>query len=427
MVLGVGSHVITVQYSGDTNYAPATSTNSVTEQIRKVPSTTTLSGVTALLLPSEGGLVATVGDAQPPSGGPYHFMVMGASGLVDGNPTGTVQFYSGTTSIGTGTLVPNDSGNVTSNAGLNTDNITGTSFSATYGGDANFQGSSSPVPSATSVSLTSSPNPSNTGQSVTLTASIATASTAPAPTGRVDFLDGTTHLGSAPVSNGVATLTTTFTTAGSHSLTANYSGDANNAPSSSTAYTQVVNASSTPTDSLKLSLSTASAVYGQHITLFAQVTGNVSAAPTGTVTFLDGTTVIGTAPLSQSYAYLVVTLAVGTHQISATWPGDSNWPAAQSGVIALTVNLAATVTELTNVGTSWTAVVFPIPPGAGTPTGSVQFVDIVTQAVLATVDISGGIATTTLTSVTDPVQAVYSGDTNFQPSTSRTSPTHRRK
>jgi hypothetical protein len=60
------------------------------------------------------------------------------------------------------------------------------------------------------------------------------------------------------------------------------------------------------------------------------------------------------------------------------------------------------------------------PPGEGTPTGSVQFVDTVTQAVLATANLTGGIATVTLTSVTDPVQAVYSGDSNFSPSKSRT-------
>lgn len=421
MVLGAGSHVITVQYSGDANYAAATSTNSMTQQIAKVPSTTTLSGFSAVLLPSEGGLVATVADAQAPSGGPYHFMVMGASGLVDGNPTGTVQFFSGTTAIGTGTLAPNYSANVASTASLNTDNITGTSFSATYPGDANFQGSSSPTPSATSVSLTSAPNSSNIGQSVTLTATVSSVSTAPAPTGTVDFLDGTTLLGSAPVSGGVATLATAFTAAGSHSLTANYSGDANNLPSSSAVDTQVVNASSSPTDTLKLSISNTTAVYGQRIVLFAQVKGNVSAAPTGTVNFLDGSTVIGSAALSQSSAYVVVTLAVGKHQISATWAGDSNWPPAQSAVIALTVNRAATVTVLTNFGTAWTAVVTARLPGAGTPTGSVQFVDTVTQAVLATVALSGGVATAALDSVTDPVQAVYSGDTNFEPSTSRSS------
>jgi len=157
--------------------------------------------------------------------------------------------------------------------------------------------------------------------------------------------------------------------------------------------------------------------------LFAQVAGNVSTPPTGTVNFLDGTTVIGSGVLSQSSAYIVVTLAVGTHQISATWAGDSNWPPAQSAVVVVTVKPAATATLLTNFGTAWTAVVIALPPGEGTPAGSVQFVDTVTQAVLATATLSNGVASVTLTSVTDPVQAVYSGDTNFQASTSRNTST----
>jgi hypothetical protein len=436
LVLGAGSHAITVQYSGDANYAAVTSTNSVTQQITKAPtSTTVLEFSAATGIPFQSGVTATVADAQPPSGGPYHFMVMSGSGLVDGNPTGNVQFYAGNPLtaliqlLGTAPLTSDDSANVTSIASLSITPGTGQSASATYGGDANFQGSSSPTAAATTVSLTSNPNPSNTGQSVTLKAAISSLSTSPAPTGTVNFLDGATLLGSAPVSSGAATLTTTFTTAGSHSLTANYSGDANNAPSSSAVYTQTVNMSSTPTDTLKLSVSTATAVYGQHVILLAQVVGNISAAPTGTVNFLDGATVIGSGTLSQSSAYLAVTLAVGTHQISATWAGDSNWPAAQSAAIALTVNRAATVTVLTSFGDAWTAVVMAEPPGEGTPAGSVQFVDTVTQAVLATVNLSGGSATATLDAGTDPVQAVYSGDTNFKPSTSQNSSpvTHRRR
>jgi hypothetical protein len=298
--------------------------------------------------------------------------------------------------------------------------VTGT-YSAGYAGDANFQASSNSTPALTIVSLTSNPNPSTTGQSVTLTATISSTTTTPGPTGRVNFLDGTTLLGSSLVSNGTATYTTTFATAGSHSLTATYNGDANHLASTSAVYTQTVNASTGPVDTLKLTVSTTAAVYGQHIILFAQVSGNVSAAPTGTVNFLDGATIIASGTLSQSSAYAVVTLAVGAHQISAVWAGDANWPPAQSAVVAVTVNRASTFTSLTNFGTVWTAVVIAAPPGEGTPTGSVQLVDTVTHAVLATVNLIDGVATATLNSVKDPVQAVYSGDSNFAPSTSRNS------
>jgi hypothetical protein len=428
MVLGAGSHVITVQYSGDANYAAATSPNSVTQRITQAPTTTAVSEFTAVTgIPSESGITATVADAQPPSGGPYHFMVMSGSGLADGNPTGTVQFFASNPLtaliqlLGTASLTPDTSANVTSIASLSTTTGPSQNISATYSGDANFQGSSSPTLPATTVRLTSNPNPSTTGQSVTLTATVTSTTTTPALTGKVTFLDGTTPLGSAPVSGGAATLTTTFTTAGAHSLTANYSGDANYQASSSAAYTQTVNASTSPTDTLKLTVSAATAVFGQHIVLLAQVAGNVSTPPTGTVNFLDGTTTIGSAALSQSSAYLVVTLAVGAHQISAAWAGDANWPAAQSAAVTVTVNQAATVTRLTSFGTVWTAVVMPAPPGEGTPAGSVQFIDTVTQAVLATVTLSDGTASATLSSVTDPLEAVYSGDTNFQGSTSRSS------
>jgi hypothetical protein len=114
----------------------------------------------------------------------------------------------------------------------------------------------------------------------------------------------------------------------------------------------------------------------------------------------------------------VVTLAVGTHKISATWAGDSNWPPAQSAIVTVTVDRAKSVTVLTHFGTAWTALVLALPPGEGIPTGTVKFIDAVTQAVLATGTLNQGVATVTLDSVTDPVQAVYSGDTNFESSTS---------
>ena len=425
LVLGGGSHSITAQYSGDANYAAVTS-SALPQQIAKAPTSTTVSAFAAALgVPMESGITATVADKQPPSGGPYHFSAMTPSGAIEGNPTGTVTFYSGSASIGTGNLIPSFTESVASTAALNTSNTTTSgNISASYPGDGNFQPSSSPIPIATTVTLTGSPNPSNTDQSVTLTATIASAAATPAPTGQVFFLDGSTVLGMAPVSGEKATFTTTFTAAGAHSLTARYSGDSTYQGSTSAAYIQTVNSSTTPSDTLELFVNTATAVFGQHVVLFARVVGNITTPPTGTVKFFDGSTNIGSANVASSAAYLVVSFAVGTHSITASWAGDSNWPAATSAAVALTVTRAASRVFLTSFHSEWTAVVTPVPPGEGTPTGSVQFVDTVTQAVLGTANLTDGSATVTATSVTDPVQAVYSGDGNFSPSKSRTPSTH---
>jgi hypothetical protein len=91
----------------------------------------------------------------------------------------------------------------------------------------------------TTTALTSSVNPSTLGQSVTLTATV----TGSSPTGTVQFVDGSTNLG-APVAlvGNVATLVTSSLTAGSHSITAVYSGDTDDAASTSPPLVQVVNA-----------------------------------------------------------------------------------------------------------------------------------------------------------------------------------------
>jgi sugar lactone lactonase YvrE len=113
----------------------------------------------------------------------------------------------------------------------------------------------------TTTTLTSS-SPNNTsvfGQPVTFTATVAVVSPGTGtPTGTVTFLDGSTTLGTGTLSGGVATLTLPsppppfFTpggplllgplSVGTHSITAVYSGDANDLPSTSTLLTQVVTA-----------------------------------------------------------------------------------------------------------------------------------------------------------------------------------------
>lgn len=96
---------------------------------------------------------------------------------------------------------------------------------------------------APGTSLVASPNSAKVGQVVTLTATVSGGSS---PTGTVTFRDGTTTLmANVALVSGRASINTSFTTAGIHSLTAIYSGDTNNlstisAPVSLSVYTEAV-------------------------------------------------------------------------------------------------------------------------------------------------------------------------------------------
>jgi len=95
-----------------------------------------------------------------------------------------------------------------------------------------------PSSGATTTSLVSSPNPSTYGQQVTFTASVNPAS---GPTGTVTFYEGATALATVTLSGGQAILMTSSLAAGSHSITAVYSGDSNSTGSSSAVDSQIVN------------------------------------------------------------------------------------------------------------------------------------------------------------------------------------------
>jgi Subtilase family/Bacterial Ig-like domain (group 3)/Autotransporter beta-domain/IPT/TIG domain len=97
----------------------------------------------------------------------------------------------------------------------------------------------------TTTALSSSQNPSSFGQPVTFTVIV----TGFSPTGTVSLFDGGTQIGTATLGAGMASFTISSLTVGSHSLTAQYSGDPNNAAGTSAVLIQTVNV---PTDSIKL-------------------------------------------------------------------------------------------------------------------------------------------------------------------------------
>jgi hypothetical protein len=182
------------------------------------------------------------------------------------------------------------------------------------------------------VALSSSLNPSTFGQSVTLSAKV-TPSTA---TGSVQFLDGSNSLGTVAISGGSAALSLSTLAAGSHSITAAYSGDSSDAASTSTALAQTVNKAAT---TVALASSKNPQASGSSVTFTASVSPT---AATGSVEFLDGTAVLGTVTLSGGKAALSLsTLSVGAHSIKAIYSGDGNYLTSTSAVLTQSITGAA--------------------------------------------------------------------------------------
>jgi hypothetical protein len=164
-------------------------------------------------------------------------------------------------------------------------------------------------------------------------------------------------------------------------------------------------------------------VVGQAETLTATVTSQ-GGVPTGSVTFKDGNTVLGTAPVNaDGQAKLTVSLGVGAHTLTASFAGTGGFTGSVAPATAVTVNRAATGIALgsslnpavAGQAVTFTAAVFPVAPGGGTPTGTVTFKDGAT--VLGTVAIGPtGVAKLTTSFAAaggHGVTAVYSGDPNF--------------
>jgi subtilase family serine protease len=191
---------------------------------------------------------------------------------------------------------------------------------------------------ATSTALTATPNPASIGQSVTLTATV----TGATPTGSVQFIDGTTSLG-APIAmiGGVATLVTGSLAVGGHSMTASYSGDKANQPSTSSTWVQSVTLIAT---TVNLTVTPPTIDAGQPVTFTAAVSG-AAPALTGTVQFQEGGTSLG-APVTLMAATASITTNAlttpGNHSITAVYSGDAIHLGSTAPMITLTVNAVAT-------------------------------------------------------------------------------------
>jgi hypothetical protein len=275
------------------------------------------------------------------------------------NPTGTVNFKDGATSIaGCSAVAVAGSGN--SRTAVCTTNAlaAGThSILASYSGDAANATSSSAALAQTVNKLTSttalgsSLSPSTAGASVTFTATVSGTS----PTGTVNFKDGASSMtGCAAVAlTGSGNIRTAICATGSlsvgtHSISAVYGGDATNNGSTSTTFSQVVTKAPSTTT---LSSSANPSLAGASVTFTASVSGF---APTGSVSFTDGGSSISgctavalagsgntrTAQCSTS------TLTAAAHSIVANYGGDSNNTTSTSAPLSQVVNNSVSQTTV---------------------------------------------------------------------------------
>jgi len=190
------------------------------------------------------------------------------------------------------------------------------------------------------ITLISSANPSTRGGSVTFSATVASdvKGVTNVPSGTVTFFDGTNKLGSGTLSpSGVATFASSALADGPHAITAQYSGDTNFVPTTSTVLDQSVGKADGVV-AVALVSSANPSTPGQSITLTATVTDTVTGepfVPTGKVTFNNGTTALGSVTLSSAgvAAFPVSTLPAGTNSIMAAYSGDANFAAKTSAPV----------------------------------------------------------------------------------------------
>lgn len=215
-----GIHSITATYSGDTGNT-GSSSSPVTEYIQGATKTLVTTSASPIFVGQPVTFTATVNSK---------FGVVPDGGLVT--------FYDGTQVMGTSSLASGTAMYSTSTLAAKTHVI-----KAIYGGCPVFRLSSASLTQVVSkyptmTALTSSPNPSKYGQAVQFTVRVTSAG--PIPVGKVKFFNGTVAIGSGLLNGGVAGLSKSKLSVGSHAITAQYLGDASSDESTSAVVNQVV-------------------------------------------------------------------------------------------------------------------------------------------------------------------------------------------
>jgi subtilase family serine protease len=272
-------------------------------------------------------------------------------------PTGTVLLTGNGAAVDGGTFALNNQGYTRDLAPT----LTGGTYSlvANYPGDNSYTSSTSPThsftitPAPTKIQMDSYPSSVTQGQSFQLEANVTSQLTGivPYPGGTVTFFDGNTRLpGTVQISQGgngqiyADIYNISFSTPGPHTITAQYSGDANYAGSNSAPVTVTLLIATAMTQ-----IETATTIsYGQSVTVTAIMTSNSKGpAITGSISFGGSfpnfTNVSSTAGIDKNGNQMLnataTTTPPGTESIYAYYQGDANYAASSTTGDLITVNI----------------------------------------------------------------------------------------
>jgi hypothetical protein len=214
--------------------------------------------------------------------------------------------------------------------------------------------------------------------------------------------------------------------AGTCIIDANQAGNANYNAAPQVQQTFTVGKAITTT---ALSSSQNPSTFGQSVTFTATVTSG-GGAPTGTVTFKNGSTTLGTGTLASGVAtFSTATLSVGSHSITAAYAATTNFGSSTSSALTQTVKADTTATALfadpdpSTFGQSVTFAAVVASIAGGIPTGTVTFKDGSTTLGAGALSGAPSVAsfrTATLSGGSHAITAVYDGTADFAKSVSST-------
>ena len=424
----IGSNTISIAYGGSRTYNPGS-----TSLAHSVSQASTNITYTISPNPAEYGdqvVIKAYANVVTPGSGTPSGMIdftygvtepakFASAPLVDGVATYTLPTFS--------ILAPNPAITVTEFA------VGSHDLGARYDGDTYFSGDEAERQLLTvnrvevTVTLYTDANSKLLGETSQFAALVTGTTTI--PTGNITFKDGDTVLGQMALQayessdNSAVAYATQQLALGSHSVTAEYSGDANHFSGASGSGTVIVAQEATTTT---LTATPNPAANGSTISLEATVTSanpqinEPVEEPTGNVVFKDGTTVLQTVAVVDGVAtFDTSSLALGEHLITAQYVGDEKFAGSTSEILSVNVvqyNSATALNVSPNPATAGQAVDFTatVTSDDGTPTGNVVFK--IDNEVWETVALVNGVATSGVNGFADGkylITAEYMGDTEY--------------